>query len=191
MNCQVEQIVDFLMTKRFIKGEDKEIYHFAFKQGFRIILNVTTTLLIGYALGMPWQSILFLFSFIPIRSYAGGFHAATPSRCYIYSICIIIAVLTCIDFLRGYIIVQAVITAVSGFSIYSLAPIESCNKPLKVNERTEYRQKTLKWLLILMTGIVVIAGINQEFSLCLTAALSVSAILLLLEKVKTIRYMKL
>lgn len=180
-NGRIGQMVNFLASNDIISEEDKEFYQFAFKQGFRMILNVITTFLIGSVLGMSWQSLLFLFAFIPIRSYAGGFHAATPLRCYLYSMCIITAVLKGISVLEGHTLIQAVLTLVSAIIIYYMAPIESHNKPLTKPERMEYRKKTIRWLVLLMAGVIVTSGIKQEISLCLSAAIAVSAVLLLLE----------
>ena len=46
---------------------------------------------IGKQLGYKvFESIAFLVFYIPLRSYAGGYHASTPWRCYFISIVFII-----------------------------------------------------------------------------------------------------
>ena len=68
-------------------SEDRfAVCRYGIGQTFSILLNLVTTLCIGIAFGMIGESLLFLAAYIPLRSYAGGFHAATPMRCYWYSV---------------------------------------------------------------------------------------------------------
>lgn len=80
-----EQIINKLIENQTIRAEDKEIYQFGVKQIFTIALNIVTVLALGVSLHMLMEAVLFMVAFIPLRIYAGGVHAKTPLRCYIYS----------------------------------------------------------------------------------------------------------
>ena len=68
-----------------VDEEDKEIYLFGIYQGLIFLLNVVTALLTGIILDMFLESVLFLICFIPLRIFAGGYHAKTQFRCYVMS----------------------------------------------------------------------------------------------------------
>ncbi|MBQ8010486.1 MAG: accessory gene regulator B family protein, partial [Oscillospiraceae bacterium] len=94
-----ERIVDGFEKQRVILSEDKEIYRYGVQQGLNLAFNFLTTLVIGAVCGMFWESVLFMAAYMPLRSFAGGYHAKTHLRCYLYSIVMITAVLLVIRFL--------------------------------------------------------------------------------------------
>lgn len=49
--------------------------------GFNIVMAV----LIAFVTGAVQTTVIFLLSVIPLRSFAGGYHASTPGRCAIIS----------------------------------------------------------------------------------------------------------
>lgn len=177
-------IISFLYQHGVLPTNEKELYVFGLAQGIRMLLNIITVLVIGCVMGMPWQSILFLSAFIPLRSYAGGFHAATPLRCYIYSILIIMTALYCIDLMTGQVLLQVLVTAISSLIILIYAPVESCNRKLTPNARYVYRKKTISWLFSLLTISFILCIVSQEAGMCLSMALTVTALLLLLGKLR-------
>lgn len=92
------RIADRFTEKKVIPPEEKELYRFGVQQGLSIALNVVTTFVIGLVFRMVLESFLFLAVYIPLRSFAGGIHAKTANRCYVYSSFMIIAVLLVIKF---------------------------------------------------------------------------------------------
>ncbi|MFQ7801627.1 MAG: accessory gene regulator B family protein [Coprobacillus cateniformis] len=50
------------------------------------------TLILGYIFGNLIQTMIFLLSYIPLRSYAIGYHAKTEQVCFIFSTLLIIVV---------------------------------------------------------------------------------------------------
>lgn len=54
--------------------------------GITVLINLISTIVIGVIAGNVFESIAFLVFYIPLRSYAGGYHASTPRRCYFISI---------------------------------------------------------------------------------------------------------
>ena len=63
-----------------LTDEDKEIYLFGLIQGVIFLLNTFTALCIGMILNMLIEVIIYLVCFIPIRIFAGGYHAKTQVR---------------------------------------------------------------------------------------------------------------
>lgn len=147
-DCLAEKFV----KKHTIHSEEKEVYRFGIQQGLTIALNLLTTLVIGLVFQMVLESFLFLAVYIPLRSFAGGAHAKTANRCYIYSSVMIIAVLLVIKFfpLRNFIC--DCLSLISGFGIFLLAPVETEHKKLDDLEKQVYRKRTR---VILVVEVIV------------------------------------
>ena len=118
-------------------SEDRfAVCRYGIGQTFSILLNLVTTLCIGIAFGMIGESLLFLAAYIPLRSYAGGFHAATPMRCsLVLSVETQAAVLAILRFASVTLGVSVLIYTISGILLWCLAPTADRNKPLDELEK--------------------------------------------------------
>lgn len=168
-----------------IKSEDRDVYQYGVQQGLTILLNLATTVAIGMICGMLWQSLVFTAAYIPLRSFAGGYHAKTPNRCYVFSIFMIIAVLL----VMRYVPITDHICGITLLTSYSilvlLAPVADKNKPLDSMEQQVYRKRAL-----LIGGAEVAVAMAcfvfgwQQLAVCLTVTITVMAMMLLLGKLK-------
>lgn len=138
-----ETITQKLEENNTIQGENREIYRYGFQQGFTILLNIVTIIIIGLILKSLLQAILFMMFYFPLRSYAGGFHAKTDVRCYIYSMVIIVLILLVIRFTPITNLIYTIITITSSVIILCFAPVQDHNKPLDQTERKVYKFRTL------------------------------------------------
>ena len=96
-DCIVSKMVAWLLENNSIMQDEAEIYEFGIKQMLNVCLNVITTISIGVIMGQVLQSIVLMISFMMLRTYAGGFHASTPARCYLLTIITIIVSLSVIN----------------------------------------------------------------------------------------------
>lgn len=183
-----EKIVESLITMGVVPSEDKELYKFGIIQGILMVINVLTFILIGLIFGMVWQSIVFMLAYIPIRSYAGGYHARTQLKCYLLSIASIIAVLIEIKLIpwNGYIC--SIISLCAGMIIFWLAPVEDSNKPFDQIEITVYKKRTriILVLLLVVAFLFWFVGSKQN-SISIIMALEVVAVMLIFGAVKNSR----
>ncbi|NFV13924.1 accessory regulator AgrB [Clostridium sporogenes] len=180
-----EKIVDKLIDGNIIEREDKDLYTYGFHQGFLIIFNILTAIAIGLLFKMVWESLVFLMAYIPLRSYAGGYHARTPLRCYMFSLIIIIMVLLGIKFIYWNSIICIIVTFCAASIIFALQPVEDENKPLDKKERVVYKKRTKSILLVLIgIGLVFWFFDNEQISITIIMALFVIAFMLILGKIK-------
>lgn len=165
--------------------EDRELYEFGIRQGIFLVINIVTSLLIGLFTGMIWQCIVFMLAYNPLRSYAGGYHAGTPLKCYLLSIPIMLLVLFGIRLIpwNGYIVVIAIILA--GITVLLLAPVEDANKPLDELETIVFRRRARIILAIVSFAAFALwfAGAEQ-FAPAIVMALVVITVMLILGAVK-------
>lgn len=174
-----------LKENNTIDDEHYEICRYGLQQGLTIILNIITTLVTGLVLGMFWQAILFTILYIPLRSNAGGYHAKTAIRCYLYSILLMIAVLLAIKYLviPNFICIIALMISIAEICI--LAPVEDSNKPLDRTEQTVYRKRTL--IITMLEGFLFFISLMLscgKVTLSVLWVFTLTAIVLLVGKCK-------
>lgn len=93
------KIVNFLIKNDVIKKDDQEIYIYGFDRILTPLLNIATTVLFGVILGELYQGLIFVFSFMALRKYSGGYHANTPIQCYALTTLAILAALLVMKFI--------------------------------------------------------------------------------------------
>ncbi len=182
-----EKITTQLELNNAIKSEDRAIYRYGIQQGLSIILNLITTLLIGILTGMFWESMIFTAAYMFLRRYAGGFHAKTPVRCYLYSTTMVVAVLLAIKLLPMTKIVYFCLFVVGVLAIFIFAPVEDKHKPLDETEQCVYRKRT-RLVLALQCFAFVFSMIFQfkPFYSTISAAVFCLGFLVLMGKVKNV-----
>ncbi len=138
------------LSKRIVrhccKGEgsdENELYIFGVNQFLNMLLNILTALFIGILFGETLQIILFMLAYIPLRSYAGGWHSRTPLRCYIFSVIMLIVVSVGMKYLYMAEWVYYVILAAAASVVLILASVEDRNKPLDEIEHKIYKRRTV------------------------------------------------
>ena len=114
-----------IVNAGIIPESDAEIYAYGFFQTVMLILNIITTLLLGFAFGLIIPCILLNLAYIPIRISAGGHHADTPLRCYINSTIMIAVLLAIIKWVPIYRSVTFILLVISCVIVWILAPVET------------------------------------------------------------------
>ena len=166
------KVTDRLLSRNAIKDEDYEIYQYGLEQLFTSILNMLTLFVIGSIMGMIWQGIIFVLSFMLLRKYAGGYHASTPLGCYLLTTLIITVALSVMKYFEISILIYLVLLMVSSVIVYMLTPVEAVNKELDKIEKIIYRKKTiLTWIVEVSLAIGVFILKHYEISICIVMAI--------------------
>ena len=143
----LERIADSWVKKLIENGTVEEekaaLYVFGFVQGMRAILELILLLITGLLLGLFWQCVIILVTFMPIRVYAGGYHAKTPLQCSVKTWLLLLAILLGYKFIPSYLLLEIGIVVVTGLWICFFSPIQDANKPLQEYELKKYKKKAL------------------------------------------------
>ena len=134
------------IVKHCCKGEgsdENELYIFGINQCLNMLLNILTALFIGILFGEVLQILLFMLAYVPLRSYAGGWHSRTPFRCYIFSVIMLIVVSIGMKYLYMVEWVYYVVLAAAALVVLWLSPVEDQNKPLDETENKVYKKRTV------------------------------------------------
>lgn len=126
------------------------------------VWNIFTFLLVGFLLRMPIETIVFTVSYIPLRVYAGGYHAGTPFRCWIVSLIVLVISLLILRTVYLYTILFAMLSILSVILIIIFMPVEDKNKPLEMWEKKKYKKKGILVLLLELSVAVILVLVYAE-----------------------------
>ncbi|MDR2889700.1 MAG: accessory gene regulator B family protein [Lachnospiraceae bacterium] len=196
------RLCDHFVDNQIIEEEDRELYYYGVHQGIVMIINFVSMAIIGLVLNMFWESIVFMICFIPIRIYAGGYHAKTQLRCYFISQGINALALVAIRYLPVAWWLTLAIVVVTTVLFLILAPSEAENKPLEPYEVVKYKKIALRhWIIevVVLTALyltdffladVYIAGRLVDFRAwgnCILIGFILLSILLVMGEVSRVR----
>lgn len=180
-----EKITASLITQGVISTESKSLYTYGLQQGMQILFNLLTTIVTGLAFGMLWQSLVFTLAYIPLRAYAGGYHANTQLKCYFSSTVTLIGVLLLVKLVPWNFFICLIAAIAAGIVIFLLAPVEDANKPLDQTEIKVYKKRSRYILCLLFILIFLFWSLSRlQAAICITMALDFLAVMLLLGKIK-------
>lgn len=152
-----ESIVKWQFRRNILTREQSALYQYAYEVMLNQAINIFLAILIAVVLNAPMSVLVFLVSYIPLRSYCGGYHARTNGGCTIVSTILIL--LVCLVE-KMYIweltaLLTPVCLMVSGVFIFMFAPVPDKNKPLDEKETILYRKRSrLVWLVEAVIGVV-------------------------------------
>ena len=132
-----------LVHSGVIKEEDAEIYIYGINQILTSVLNVSSALIIGLIFGVFSEIAVFMAAYIPLRSFAGGYHAKTPLRCYVFSVIMLIVVSIGLKYLHIADCVYYAVLVAATLVVLVLSPVEDRNKPLDEIEQKVYKKRTM------------------------------------------------
>ena len=176
------KIVNHIEASGGISSEDREIYLFGVWQGMFMFLGIGTMALVGLLFRAFPYILLFVIAFMPLRSFAGGFHAKTQLRCYLASTIttVFIAIVSPITVVNSSLMIALLL--VFAMLIILLSPVGSANKPLDDLEKKVYKRKATKICLFEVFIALVFIPLGVHFvTTGIFWALVMVLILLLLE----------
>lgn len=137
------KITDVFESKGIIQPSNKEVCAYGLRQLFSTILNAGTMLVIGLLMHMMIEAIVFTTAYIPVRIYAGGFHASTPQRCWAFSAIMLFVALCTAKYMPNKLFwLFTILSLIACIVIFLLSPVEDKNKTLDEKEHYVYHFRT-------------------------------------------------
>mgnify|MGYP003464135392 CR=1 FL=1 len=185
-------------AEKFMKNDntlyDKiEIYQYGFFILYSNLAFLILASIFGAMFNVLLQSIIFFFMFFSIRQFAGGYHAATETRCDILSTLSIVASIGIIKLSKIYDFktILLFITVVSMVLIFFLCPLDTPEKPLSEKEFKYFRK--ISWIILLVISSIIIVSYFFKFDILFTpccVSLILESILLVAGKIKRVHQEK-
>ncbi len=181
-----EQFVSWQIERGTLKKEEKAIYQYAYEVLLSQVINIVLAGVVAGLFKDPLTVFVFLFAYMPLRSFCGGFHANNHLSCSIISavilgiVCFLVNEITSINSTFWY----PLTFAVSGFVIFTMAPIQDKNKPLDFAEVQRYGKiSKLLWLSEAMAGIGLYFYVYEQ-GVVLALCHCIITIMLILGRIK-------
>ncbi len=158
INKLSRRFADKLLVNGAITEEEQELYIYGFFMLLSQLMYLVLACIFGLILGCLVESVIFYIAFQFIRRYAGGYHAATETRCEILStlsllVCIIVIRLSKIyDFQN----VLLIVSTISSVCIFFLCPLDTLEKPLSDKEFKYFRK--ISWIVLLVIVLAIIVS---------------------------------
>lgn len=171
-----------LIDKKVIKEEDQEIYTYGFEIVISSLLILIGMIGLGILLHQLLKVIVFILFFCSLRIQAGGYHAKTHLKCFIYFLlsCFFAILISYLlkDYNRNLLIIVLVLIE-SCIIIFTYAPVDTINKPLCDSEKINYKRKSMVTVII---QSLIIATLSMFFN-SLESYYMVAAIAVFMESI--------
>ena len=187
----LNKIMVFLSKEEELDSEQAEIVRYGLEILLLKSIFFLAPLALGLLIGCFWACFLFMAFFVPLRSFAGGYHADTRKQCLIQSMLTTLLVLSIIKWSADHPMVLyplLLLALLSAGCIWMLAPIDTENKRLDASEQQLFKKRT-RCMLLIECGFVLILYVLALHTGTCAAMLSISTtgILLSAERLKQMR----
>jgi accessory gene regulator B len=176
-----EEISLRLVANRIIGIDKKNFYTYGIELliiNFLIFLSIA---IIGILTNKIVISLIYAFTYCPIRNYAGGYHCKTYSRCYITTLTLYLfmlfldTVLTANKCAVSYTLISIAVPMIAIFT-----PVDYGNGPIEAADKKKYRIKSIILLAIAVAVFITVSLFHQrDFSFAISWGVFVVFLLML------------
>lgn len=179
-----ENIVDFLLQKKIISQENREIYAYGYQIIISSISGVVMIFIIGGALNCLIESLVFLIVFISTRQYSGGYHAHTYFKCCLLFVSSYLVILALEQFMIDSINIYHIICLMTVYilTILKYAPVENENKKLSDKNKALNRKKSIVISMLWMFMVIGLYPVFPTLSLLIVLTLIFVTVYILIAK---------
>ena len=162
------RITVWLSKTKIISSDQEVVCKWGMTHILDTLFNIATFTAIGLLFRMLPETAVFTVAYIPLRSFAGGYHAKTPFRCWVISNFLLIAALLIVRYVSHFTAFFLLLTALSLLCLVVLMPVSDIHKKLSEKDRKKYRRKGLMILMVEICASAMLcyfALINFSYSI--------------------------
>lgn len=167
-------LTNIIMKRKSLDDEERLVYEYCIRIILKRSLFVLLLLIFGIITNRIIVSLLFVLTFIPLRSFCGGVHASTPTICSVLSYGISLATIILSPLLGKYVSYDYILCLFILFCIPIIlfAPVDTKNKKLNLKQKHSLKIKCV--ILTILLGIeLIVLGTFQAKTYCMTMSLCV------------------
>ncbi len=154
MEFLAELLVNWLIRKKVVSYDDKELYVYS---AYSIILTLSPmiiTMIIGIIVGKTLECFFLIVPFMILRKTAGGIHLKSHILCVISSIIILCFYMKFAELMNKDVTIL-VIAVISSAVILVLSPVDSENRKLD-KEEIIIAKRSIKKIILILLGVLFI-----------------------------------
>lgn len=180
MNTVSEKISNVLWEQGILKKDDKNICSYGLDILISSVAEVTAILIISLLVNNFRETAVFFAAFIPLRIFAGGYHAKTRMRCFFVSLAVYAVFSVVVRTIPAgkYSLLSIISAPISLAIVLAFAPVVHKNKSASENERKIYRDKSIRICLAESAVIFLAVYIFKSSCFAVSAALGQLAVTL-------------
>ena len=180
-----DNIVKWMLSNHIIEEKKAVIGRWGISHILDTAFNIITFLIIGILFKMSFETIIFTIGYIPLRIYAGGYHAKTPFRCWCLSNIILAVSLVIVQNAEKCYIVFGILSLISVVVLIILMPVEDLHKHLDQNDRKKYKKCGIAILAVeICLSVVFVLLHYSQISLVLNSIWVLLSVMLILGEIK-------
>ena len=151
-------IADMLWMQGIIQEDDIDKCKYGIDLFISSFLEIISILAIAAILGNFIETVLLFVFFIPLRIYAGGYHADTKLKCFLISLVMYGFSYTLANITPSemFVLINIIGTLFSLIMVLIMAPIIHINKNVNDIERRNYRKISIEICLVETTIILLL-----------------------------------
>lgn len=178
------KLTEFICSHKKVSPDMVEIYTYGFEIAISSILNFVLVLCCGIVLGDILASIIYLFVFIFLRLFTGGYHATTYLRCnitMIVSFLLTYALYRTLIWLNVDIRILEAIMLVDAVPIILFAPVKNPHKELTPDEVKKFQVMSIV-IYICLSGLSMTAVLFEiKYGTLMIVTLTAVSVMILVE----------
>lgn len=146
-----------LVAQGIIREEDAPIYRYGLEAMYSSFLELLSILALAALIGNFWQTVLFFAAFIPLRLYAGGYHASTRLRCFLTSLVVYAAFTIALKIVpvAWFVPLAFIGGAVSFLIVWLFAPVIHQNHRSGLKHQVRFRRISIRICVVEVSAIIV------------------------------------
>ena len=166
------QISQTLFETNAISQKEIPIYNYCLSYFLENVMYCIYILFIAFVSGQILNGLLVIITFLPLKFFAGGYHAKTQRQCYLFSYGIVPCVLFSSSHLcNTFTITWIVLYTVCSILMVCLAPIDTPNKRIAKDKKKQLKKSTFYYMIFLtfLSILLLWANCYQSYltlSLC-------------------------
>lgn len=153
-----QKLTHFLIAQHAIDEEDAAIYCYDLEMLLLSTIEIGSILILAGVFGNFLETVLFFLAFIPLRLFAGGYHATTRWRCYLLSLVIYGVFSVCLKIVPTNVTTTAAISIaiVSIIIIFLFQPVVHQNRDVALQDFK--KAKKVSCVIVIIEGLIIIYG---------------------------------
>lgn len=174
-----DSIADMLWSQEIIQEDDIDKCKYGISIFFSSFFEIFSILLIAAFIGNFIETLLLFGAFIPLRIYAGGYHADTKIKCYLISLVMygIFYIMTKYIPCNMFQAINIFCTVLSTIIVLIKAPVIHFNKKVNNIERKYYRKFSIEICLIETVIILLLTAVFPESEMVLSLTVGQTSVM--------------
>lgn len=166
-----EKIVNRAILGKYITEEQHDEYIYALTLLLNILIADISVLIIGCAMHMMLECILFVLIYKLLRKYCGGYHFDTSLKCYISSCLMCPVALLVVRYVPFEIWGWSSIVVLSAILLFIISPVPALNKPLDEKEIVMFGKVARVSIFVIMSAYII-AVISNYYTMAKVISLA-------------------